>query len=628
MEKALKERGITLEEKTRVFYLSGDTEPFRPLLTNMEGKELRGGKWSFPIKDKTATLTLIIESHEESTGAGQAPDITVAAKIREELEKEVDLDNVDPEPIYNVVYSYFGELAPSYEDYLELLEEEVGEMGGTIMKDKEILLTEPEFEAAQEERIIIESEEVTAILKRIIEESDLTVITMRQVKNQLKEELEGRGSLPSKKWIKEEIKRITLEKVQAQEKGKEKVLEEEEEEGIDIEEKEWTFVVLGDTEPYHDQFLEIGGIKEGDGNWRFTNDEWVKFLRIFTEDKGIDIEEQEWTFIVSGDTEPYHDQFLEIGGIKEDGNWRFTNDEWVKFLRIFTDEPKDGVERVALDPEDMSTTEILSVCEANDLAVDPTDREECLKGAEAAKPFIDPREIRLQIRKELEKELDLNKADPKLVYDVVVAYFGRDIAPDYEDYLPLYQEELELEDITLTTLAEKPPTLEGLVLPMEEKIVQETTRKKPRKRTKKLLEIDAKTSRLFRDIHQGTLRDIISFVVDGNVEFIKAALIKDISLATTSALLAQNKEQEQILNIPEPEGKMALGLVPTIQDGEDAKSFALRKHITLQIDNSSTLDLSPDTAVLLGFILTNKVQYGVRYDPQVEAAVDYVLTRM
>jgi len=61
MKKALKDKGIFIHEKTKVFYLSGNTEPFRPQLTNMGGKELKTGKWSFPIKDKNAILTLITE---------------------------------------------------------------------------------------------------------------------------------------------------------------------------------------------------------------------------------------------------------------------------------------------------------------------------------------------------------------------------------------------------------------------------------------------------------------------------------------------------------------------------------------------------------------------------------------
>jgi len=428
-------------------------------------------------------------------------------------------------------------------------------------------------------------------------------------------------------------------------------------------------------------------------------------------DKGIDIEEKTQVFILSGDTEPYRAQFTNLNGKElKNGNWSFTNDKKNAVRELITEEPQDGVEGVALNPEDMSTPEILDICEANDLALDTTDREECLKGADVSKPAIDPREIRLQIRKELEKELDLNKADPKLVYDVIVAYFGRDIAPDYKDYLPLYQDELlnlkgdlKLDDITLATVASytdddilmycanmgldfeegniesckaalfspgsplgrelrqsirttineggelevitarkvkdklkdiygkkavkllrpylidiikqevvimrseppkitKPPALKGLKLPKAAKTVKEKEPKVRKARKKKLLEIDAKTQRLFDSIRQGILKDIVSFTPAG-VEFIFSETIEGVSVADVKALMHQ-------------------------QEGEDNKMYTLRKVVTGRILNSPNLALSPDTTVLLGYLVTKKIQYAVQYDPQVEAAIDYVRDRV
>lgn len=605
MKKALKEKGLSLDEKTRIFYLSGDTEPFRPVLTNMSGKELKSGKWSFPLKDKNAILTLLLESQEEPTEPDQAPDITVKAKIREELAKEPDLNDVDPEPIYNVISSYFGDLSPPYEEILELLEEVVENMGGTIVQDKEILLTEPELESAQEERIRADAEEIKSILERIIEESDVFTMTLRQVKQRLKTELEGKQMMPTKKWVKEEIKRIVGTKME---------VEVEEILFYDPKEEYGEFSNFWDNKHHKKKF-------KTDFKLRIDGEDWHSTEEYFQAQKFAgqgDLGEEYIQIIRSADTsgkkaalarQKLVGRFVQKWMIDTKKDRRKVVDVITRFqeagltIRDDWEEAKDDIMRKAVLAKFQQNPELKS------LLVSTTNKRLVENS---------PRDYYWGIGKE---GTGLNRLGSILVE--TREGLVEEVKEEVEE---VEEEEEEEEEVEVEEVEEdKPPTLEGLALPMEEKIVQKKPRKS-RKKTKKLLEIDAKSSRLFRDIHQGTLRDILSYRIDGNVEFIKPAFIEDISIATPETLLAQNKDQERILDIPEPQRH--LELVPTIQDEEDKKSFALRKYITLQIQKSPSLDLSSDTIILLGYILANKVQYGVRYDPQVEAAVDYVLTRV
>ena len=144
----------------------------------------------------------------------------------------------------------------------------------------------------------------------------------------------------------------------------------------------------------------------------------------------------------------------------------------------------------------------------------------------------------------------------------------------------------------------------GLEIPLEERIVQESRpKKKPRKRKKKPLEIDTKSKRLFESISKGLLRDIVSFTPSGTVELIRAGSIEEIVIADANALLEQ-------------------------QEGEDDTTFALRTHITQRLNNIPDLELTPDTVILLGYLVTKKVAYGVRFAPQVEVAIHYALSRV
>ncbi|GAG94655.1 unnamed protein product, partial [marine sediment metagenome] len=158
-------------------------------------------------------------------------------------------------------------------------------------------------------------------------------------------------------------------------------------------------------------------------------------------DAGIDVNVRARTIVLSGDTEKYRAEMTNLGGKElKSGDWSFPSSSKSALMdMVLVSEEKD----LRLNSENMSTPEVLAVCEAGDLAVDTENRESCVKGADEAKPYIDPEEISLYIREELDKELDLNNTNPKIVYDVVAAYFGADIAPLYKTYLPLYQTELE-----------------------------------------------------------------------------------------------------------------------------------------------------------------------------------------
>lgn len=314
----------------------------------------------------------------------------------------------------------------------------------------------------------------------------------------------------------------------------------------------------------------------------------------------IDIEEKAKTFVLTGDTEVYRSQFVNLGGTEYMRTWIFPNKLRDAVIQIISEKPMGGVEGVALNPELLSTEEIVEVCTKNNLADDPTNLDTCLKGADEEATQVDGDIVREQIRKELGKMRDVDEADPKIVYEVIVGYFGQDISPSYTEFLPLFEEEFE--NISGGE-GEELPSLPGVTLPKPAKTIipEETKVRKPRK--KKVLEINAKTQRIFDEIHEGVLRDIISFTPKG-VEFISAETTKEAGIADVKTLLHQDPD-------------------------EDATTYKLRRNITGKIALSKDLKtLTPDAVILMGYIITKKVQYAVRYDPFVEAAVTYVMTRV
>ena len=159
-------------------------------------------------------------------------------------------------------------------------------------------------------------------------------------------------------------------------------------------------------------------------------------------DEGIDVKIISKKIILSGNTDKYEAEMTNLGGHKlKNGNWSLP----LSSEKTLVDMVLQSKERdLKLNPENMSTPEVLSICKAEELALDTENRESCIKGADESKPYIDPFEISIYIREELEKwGNNVNNTDPRIVYDVIVSKFGSDIAPLYKTYLPLYQQELE-----------------------------------------------------------------------------------------------------------------------------------------------------------------------------------------
>lgn len=436
------------------------------------------------------------------------------------------------------------------------------------------------------------------------------------------------------------------------------------------------------------------------------------------ENKGIHIQQKKRVFVLDGNTEIYRPQFTNLGGKElRDGSWSFSNDVKKAVYDIVSEDVSVDVKGISESPEQMTYDQIKTVCKENDLTVDSDDVDACVVAADETKPKLDENLVKEQIRGELEKMSDISKSDPKVVYDVIVAYFGDDIAPSYTDYIVMYHEVLsdvsEVEIIQLSDIAtfsdeeildycevlgfdvddddvekcidnlfskktilgrelrdtiyhalvheldettgtpqekiietlsevygnefsekyeqrirnitdevvnyvhsetednddepESLPVLEGFTFvaeedPYIESIIEKKTHQPKKRREKKTLEINAKTRRLFDEIREGTLHDIVSFTKHG-VEFISSETLEGVTKADVKALMER-------------------------QEGEDNKMYKLRRYITGKIALSNDLTLTPDTTLLLGYLITKKIQYSVRYDPHVEAAVSYVMVRV
>jgi len=412
-------------------------------------------------------------------------------------------------------------------------------------------------------------------------------------------------------------------------------------------------------------------------------------------DAGIGVSVKPKRIILSGDTGQFRAEFTNLGGRElRSGNWSFPKDMESALVEVVLEsERKD----LRLDAENMSTPEVLAVCKAENLAIDTDNRDACVKGADEAKPYIDPDEISLQIRKELEKVLDLNRADPKIIYDVVAAYFGRDIAPLYQTYLPLYQAELEtlkefldvplvelaflhtyedeelldvcsnlgltfeggdiesckaallsgesplgrelreniqailsgyekVEDISIPAVMkevekiygedlvegnksflvdvvdeeiqifaeEGPPKVVGLTLPEppKKKRVVKAKAKPKRRKPKDPLKLNKATRKLFDDIRDGVLAKALGEREEGDPQF----------YGGVADLMKKQKT-------------------------EDDKTYNIRKRITEKIERAE-LGLSPDKVVLLGYLFTKKMLYGVTYDNYVEIELQEVRERI
>jgi hypothetical protein len=199
MTKALKELGIDIDEKTRVFYLSGNTEKYQAELTNLGGKKLKSGKWSFPIKSKSSVLDTLTkredytieekvirdpnavstsrllsyckekdidfsEDREECIKAIYAnytvPDAELRQVIREEIKKYGKGEGVEPESVYSRVRHYFGlHLFNDYDRLLKLLKEEATKLEKEIIEPrKKILTTKPSMYENLAERMEPEEE--------------------------------------------------------------------------------------------------------------------------------------------------------------------------------------------------------------------------------------------------------------------------------------------------------------------------------------------------------------------------------------------------------------------------------------------------------------------------------------
>lgn len=335
---------------------------------------------------------------------------------------------------------------------------------------------------------------------------------------------------------------------------------------------------------------------------------WSSKMEKALKERNIEIEEKKTIFLVKGETEIFRPQLTNMGGKElSNGDWRFSLKKKQAVLDLLTEEKEEGIEGLSSNPELFTGKEILETCQKENIVSEDGKEitiDTCIKAADESKMKIDPQKTRVVIETELQKLFDLEHADPEEIYAALVGYYGKDIVPLYEDYLPIYHEVLEeVSESFVPFPQDKPPVLSGLSFeefPTETISTLPITKRKPRK--KKQLELDAKTQKLFDDIEESILRDIVSFTPQG-VEFIFSETLDEISLSDAKSLLRKQKDEED-------------------------KMWLIRKHITSQIIASKTLDLIPNTSILLGYIITNKICCGVKYDIYVEAAVRYVAKRI
>lgn len=412
-------------------------------------------------------------------------------------------------------------------------------------------------------------------------------------------------------------------------------------------------------------------------------------------DEGINMRFRSRGIILSGNTDRFRAEFTNLGGRElRSGNWSFEKDMENALVEVvLNSERKD----IRLNAENMSTPEVLAICKSENLALDTDNRDDCVQGAVESKPYIDPDEISLQIRKELEKVLDLKRADPKIIYDVVASYFGRGIAPLYKTYLPLYQEELEklknfldvpeielaffhtYEDEELLGLCSNLGlTFEGgdiesckVALLSNESPLGRELRENIQTILSRYDENDVSIPTVMEELNEIYGRDFVkgtkSFLVDVIDEEIQI-FAEESPLKVAGLILPEPKKMKKIVKAKgkpksrKPKDPLKLNkatrkLFDDIRDGilvkaldeqqqgqskfygsvsdllkkqetEDEKTYNIRRLITEKIERAGLEDLSPDKIVLLGYLFTKKMMYGVVYDNYVEIELQDVRNRM
>jgi len=406
------------------------------------------------------------------------------------------------------------------------------------------------------------------------------------------------------------------------------------------------------------------------------------------EDANIKAEIKRKKIVLSGETEKLRPEFTNLGGKElRSGKWSFPLDmETALTQAVLNLERRD----IRLDAENMSTDEVLEVCRADNLALDVNNRDSCIKAADEIKPYIDPKEIATQIVLELEKIKNLDLADPKIVYDVVASYFGRDIAPLYETYLPIYQKELEdlkssrgEEGVELAFLHtydgdEIIGACKNLGLNFESGNVEsckvalmsddsplgrelrENIRRVMNENGEKdvLQEIGKIYGEEFLKENKSFLVDVIDEEKENQKEAVPSlpALSFPKPLKQKKVVVARRKPKKQrpkdplklnkaiqdlfdrivgnLLSMPpeagEPKGLVFYTEVNDLlkrQETENDRDFSIRKMITQKIDRAD-LGLSPDKVVLLGYLFANKMLYGVGYDDFVEIQLQEIKDRI
>jgi len=405
------------------------------------------------------------------------------------------------------------------------------------------------------------------------------------------------------------------------------------------------------------------------------------------EDANIKAEIKRKKIVLSGETEKLRPEFTNLGGKElRSGKWSFPLDmEAALTQAVLNLERAD----IRLDSENMPTEEVLEVCRADNLALNVNNRDSCIKAADETKPYIDPEEIAERIVLELEKMKNLDSADPKIVYDVVASYFGQDIAPLYETYLPIYQKELEElkssrgeEGVELAFLHtydgdEIISFCKNFGLSFENGNVESCK--------VALMSNDSPLGRELRENIRrvmGPGKDVLgeigkiygkefseenhSFLVDVIDE--ETGIEEEKDVPTLPALsfpkptkpkkvvVAQRKPKRQrpkdplklnkatqdlfdrivgnLLAMPPEEGERK-GLVFYTevkdllkqQETENDRDFSIRKLITQKIDRAD-LGFSPDKVVLLGYLFAKKMLYGVGYDDFVEIQLQEIKDRI
>jgi hypothetical protein len=128
------------------------------------------------------------------------------------------------------------------------------------------------------------------------------------------------------------------------------------------------------------------------------------------------------------------------------------------------------------------------------------------------------------------------------------------------------------------------------------------TRRRGKRKQEEEFNLDPQVRALFKRITSSVEQDIITFS-GGRMHVIQAEFPEDVVISLATDILQR-------------------------QAGEDEQTFALRSQIVGKIQAAENLSLTPYSVLLLGYLISKKIVYGVRYDRNTEAVIYMVSQRL